>query len=104
MGTTLVLGGVSPHSGAGCDDDQGTNVVALSQMVFPLPDDVIPTSLPGEAFSTSWLMTSHDHPLLIKSQHGSDLGTSSGGSLSGHGHPCCRHRRKAVVWLLDKLR
>ena len=47
MGTTLVLGGVSPHFGAGCDDDQGTNVVALSQMVFPLPDDVIPTALPG---------------------------------------------------------
>ena len=31
MGTTLVLGGVSPHSGAGCDDDQGNDVVALPQ-------------------------------------------------------------------------
>ena len=45
MGTTLVLGGVSPLSGNGFDDV--VEDVALAPIVFPLPDDVIPTSLPG---------------------------------------------------------
>lgn len=46
MGTTLVLGGVSPNSGADCDGDPGNDVAALPPIVFPLPDDEIPTSLP----------------------------------------------------------
>lgn len=46
MGTTLVLGGVPPLSGNGFDD-MVEDVVPPSPIVFPLPDDVIPTSLPG---------------------------------------------------------
>ena len=49
MHTTLVLGGVSPHSVCDSDADDGNHdhVVALPPRVFPLPEDVIPASLPG---------------------------------------------------------
>ena len=107
MGTTLVLGGVSPHSGAGCDDDQGNDVPALPPIVFPLPDDVIPTSLPGplpavdldddrepsrfalECAPCGWLMEwdllSRPQQLYIWAHHESiDLYPVAGGDTAGH--------------------
>ena len=53
--------------------------------------------------STKWLKMSHDHPFWMRSQHGSSLRTSMGGCSSGR-QPWLMALRKAVVWLVDKLR
>ena len=108
MGTTLVLGEVSPHSG--CDDDQGNDIPAVPAVppsVFPLPDDVIPTSLPGplpdvdlddgrepsifalECAPCGWLMhwdlLSRPQQLYIWAHHESiELYPVAGGDTAGH--------------------
>lgn len=106
MGTTLVLGGVSPLSGNGFDD-MVEDVVPPSPIVFPLPDDVIPTSLPGplpavdldddrepSAFAQQcapcgWLMEwdlmTREQQLYVWAHHESlDLYPVQGGHAAGH--------------------
>ena len=97
MGTTLVLGGVSPHSGAGCDDDQGNDVIALSQNVFlsgPLPavdldDDREPSRFALDCAPCGWLMEwdllSRPQQLYIWAHHESlQLYPVAGGDTAGH--------------------
>ena len=57
----------------------------------------------GHCFSTKWLRISHGHPSWMSSQHVSSFWSSKAGCPSGR-HPWLMALKKAVVWLVDKLR